>query len=82
MVRTLRTRRPGACLVAKDGAAPNVAVQRPDDEKRWSCLKVNGIKVGKGTVIKSLTGGGGGYGPAVERDPEAVRQDVDRRLRV
>jgi N-methylhydantoinase B len=57
------------------GAAPNVAVQRPDDEKR-EFLKVNGIKVGKGTVIKSLTGGGGGYGPAVERDPEAVRQDA------
>lgn len=58
-----------------DGAAPNVVVQRPDDEKR-EFLKVNGIKVGKGTVIKSLTGGGGGYGPAVERKPEAVRQDV------
>jgi N-methylhydantoinase B len=58
-----------------DGAAPNVVVQRPDDEKR-EFLKVNGIKVGKGTVIKSLTGGGGGYGLAVERKPEAVRMDV------
>jgi N-methylhydantoinase B len=58
-----------------DGAAPNVVVQRPDDEKR-EFLKVNGIKVGKGTVIKSVTGGGGGYGLAVERDPEAVRQDA------
>ena len=50
-------------------------VQRPDDERR-EFLKVNGIKVGNGTIIKSLTGGGGGYGPAIERDPEAVRQDV------
>lgn len=58
-----------------DGAAPNVIVQRPDDEQR-EFLKVNGIKVGKGTIIKSLTGGGGGYGPAIERDPEAVRQDA------
>ncbi len=58
-----------------DGAGPNVIVQRPDDERR-EFLKVNGIKVGNGTIIKSLTGGGGGYGLAVERDPEAVRQDV------
>ncbi len=58
-----------------DGAGPNVIVQRPDDEQR-EFLKVNGIKVGNGTIIKSLTGGGGGYGLAVERDPEAVRQDV------
>ena len=58
-----------------DGAKPNVVVQRPDDETR-EFLKVNGIKVANGTIIKSMTGGGGGYGPAVERDPEAVRQDV------
>lgn len=59
----------------RDGAEPNVIVQRPNDERR-EYLKVNGVKVGNGTVIKSLTGGGGGYGPAVERDPESVRQDV------
>ncbi len=58
-----------------DGARPNVIVQRPDEEQR-EFLKVNGIKVGNGTIIKSLTGGGGGYGLAVERDAEAVRQDV------
>lgn len=59
----------------EDGAPPNVMVQRPDDET-LELLKVNGIKVGQGTVIKSLTGGGGGFGLAVERDPEAVRQDA------
>ena len=44
-------------------------------------LAEHGIKVGNGTIIKSLTGGGGGYGLAVERDPEAVRQDVIDALR-
>jgi N-methylhydantoinase B len=57
------------------GAAPTVIVERPG-EPRSEFLKVNGIKVRKGTVIRSLTGGGGGYGPAFERDPDAVRADV------
>ncbi|HLF31685.1 MAG TPA: hydantoinase B/oxoprolinase family protein [Xanthomonadales bacterium] len=57
------------------GLAPNVQVLRPGESPK-EFLKVNGIKVSHGTVIKSLTGGGGGYGHALERDPEAVRQDV------
>lgn len=59
----------------EDGLAPNVIVQRPDEDT-LEVLKINGIKVRSGTVIKSLTGGGGGYGKPFERDPEAVRQDV------
>lgn len=59
----------------EDGLAPNVIVQRPDEDA-LEVLKINGIKVRSGTVIKSLTGGGGGYGKPFERDPEAVRQDV------
>ncbi len=58
-----------------NGAAPNVTVKRPDEEQ-LEFLKINGIRVRKGTVIKSLTGGGGGYGNAMERAPEAVREDV------
>ena len=58
-----------------DGLPPNVIVERPDDD-RLELLKVNGIKVPDGTVIMSLTGGGGGFGNAFEREPEAVRQDV------
>lgn len=57
------------------GAAPNVTVKRPDEEQ-LEFLKVNGIRVCEGTVIHSLTGGGGGYGNPLERTPEAVREDV------
>jgi len=39
-------------------------------------LKVNALSVPAGTIIRSHTGGGGGYGPALERDVELVRQDV------
>jgi len=57
------------------GSKPVVIVERPGQE-RLELLKVNGVKVPKGTVIRTRTGGGGGYGEAVERDPAAVRDDV------
>ncbi len=41
-----------------------------------SYTKVNARAVPKGTVIRSFTGGGGGFGPAIERDPARVREDV------
>jgi N-methylhydantoinase B len=58
-----------------NGLPPNVIVQRPEEDK-LELLKVNGIKIRSGTVIMSLTGGGGGYGLAIERDPDSVRQDA------
>ncbi len=58
-----------------DGQGPNVLIERPG-EPPLELLKINGIRVSKGTVITSLTGGGGGYGNAFERAPQAVQQDV------
>ncbi|MFK7886732.1 MAG: hydantoinase B/oxoprolinase family protein [Gammaproteobacteria bacterium] len=57
------------------GDGPNVIVKRPNDEA-FEALKINGVKVPAGTVIMSLTGGGGGYGEARARDPEHVLRDV------
>ncbi len=57
------------------GAAPKVTVERPGEDP-VELLKINGLKVPKGTVIKSRTGGGGGYGPPADRDPAAVRDDI------
>lgn len=59
----------------QNGKGPNVIVNRPDGSTS-EYLKINGVKVVKGTVIKSFTGGGGGYGKPFERDPDAVRMDV------
>jgi len=58
-----------------DGSKPIVQVERPDAES-LELLKANGIKVPKGTIIRSRTGGGGGYGNARARDPAAVREDI------
>jgi N-methylhydantoinase B len=57
------------------GSKPLVIVERPGQD-RLELLKVNGVKMPKGTVIRSRTGGGGGYGEARRRDPAAVRDDV------
>jgi len=57
------------------GSLPLVIVERPGQE-RLELLKVNGVKMPRGTVIRSRTGGGGGYGEAWQRDPAAVRDDI------
>jgi N-methylhydantoinase B len=38
--------------------------------------KVAARKLRQGDVVRLATGGGGGFGIAVERDPEAVQADV------
>ena len=57
------------------GKAPIVTVQRPGEET-IERLKVNDVKLPAGSVIKSMTGGGGGYGDPAERDPELIREDL------
>ncbi|MBB1243726.1 hydantoinase B/oxoprolinase family protein [Streptomyces durbertensis] len=44
------------------------------DERRL--LKCNGLALRAGDVVRCETGGGGGYGPADERDPALVEADV------
>ena len=58
-----------------DGAAPDVVVEAPGRDPRHY-LKVNSLNLPRGTVVTTYTGGGGGYGQALERDAENVRRDV------
>jgi N-methylhydantoinase B len=41
---------------------------------------VEGVKVKEGDLLYFNTWGGGGWGDPFQRDPELVRQDVERRL--
>jgi N-methylhydantoinase B len=50
-------------------------ISDPDGETTEH-LKVTGLFVRRGSVLKVHTGGGGGFGPPGERDPEAVRADL------
>jgi N-methylhydantoinase B len=55
--------RPAEYVLIRDGAETTLGAK---------CT----IEVSPGDVVSYRTCGGGGYGPAAERDPEAVARDV------
>ncbi len=55
---------------------PNSAELRYPDGSRIRFGKATRLLVPKGATLELHTGGGGGYGPPSERDPEAVRRDL------
>ena len=58
-----------------DGAS-NMAVIQPLDGAPRSVLKGTEIPLSPGDLVTFQTAGGGGYGPAAERNPEAVAGDL------
>jgi N-methylhydantoinase B len=63
-----------------DATPPEVVINpgRPDERR---LLKVNGLRLKKGDVIRCETGGGGGFGAPGERCADAVRADLlDRQV--
>ncbi|SDP37811.1 N-methylhydantoinase B [Nakamurella panacisegetis] len=71
-----RSRQPAWGLFGgEDAVGPDVVINpgRPDERR---ILKVNGMKVRKGDVVRCATGGGGGYGDPVERASAEVNADI------
>jgi N-methylhydantoinase B len=59
----------------KAGLGPEVIINPGcDSEKRF--LKINAFPMKKGDIIRISTGGGGGFGSPLERDPNLVLNDV------
>ncbi len=58
-----------------DGIPPDVIVN-PDRDDERHLLKTNAHPLAAGDAVRTQTGGGGGFGPAYERDPKLVREDV------
>jgi N-methylhydantoinase B len=54
----------------------NGAVLRSPDGERQSIGKATRLKVPKGATLELNCGGGGGFGPPLQRDPAAVQADV------
>ena len=52
-----------------------VEITSPDGATRH-VRKATQHPIAAGEVVRIMTGGGGGWGPPAERDPEAVRRDV------
>jgi len=63
-------------LLGGDSALPNRAVVRHADGQRDELTKATGAAIPKGATFELSTGGGGGYGPANDRTPEAVAADI------
>ncbi len=53
---------------------------RTDGSEEWLPSKCDGIVVNEGDLLYFNTWGGGGWGDPFTRDPELVRQDVERGL--
>jgi len=53
---------------------------RADGSEEWLPSKCDGIEVKEGDLLYFNTWGGGGWGDPYARDPELVRQDVERSL--
>jgi N-methylhydantoinase B len=59
----------------QDGAVNGVEITAPDGAVRH-VRKATQHPIAAGEQVRIMTGGGGGFGPAAERDPESVRRDV------
>src|SRR5262249_57790172 len=58
-----------------DGAVNGVEITAADGAVRH-VRKVTQHPIGAGELVRIMTGGGGGYGPPSERDPDAVPPGV------
>jgi N-methylhydantoinase B len=59
----------------RSAVGPDVVVNPGRADERH-LLKVNALSLRAGDVVRVQTGGGGGYGNPLQRDPERVREDV------
>ena len=59
-----------------EGGRSNVAFVRRADGSREMITKKTRLRLGPGDTLEMRTAGGGGYGPAAERDAEAVLADI------
>jgi N-methylhydantoinase B len=71
-----RTKEGASGLEGGGTGRPNAAALRRPDGTRIPVAKATRLTVPRGATIELHTGGGGGFGPAVERNPEAVRADL------
>jgi N-methylhydantoinase B len=71
-----RSKTPAWGLFGGGDATPPVVVLNPDRDGHRRMLKASRVPLRRGDVIRTMTGGGGGFGDPSERHPEAVRADL------
>ncbi len=65
---------PWGILGGKDGASPDVQVERGDGTRE--SVRKTVVNLAPGDRLHIISGGGGGYGNPLERDPLRVERDV------
>ena len=71
-----RSKLPAWGLFGGQGGQPPVVYLNSETTDIQAVWKVNHLPLTKGTRISARTGGGGGYGPAWERDAHAIMDDL------
>ncbi|NUR98825.1 MAG: hydantoinase B/oxoprolinase family protein [Kribbellaceae bacterium] len=71
-----RSRQPAWGLFGGEDAVGPEVVINPGRADERRLLKVNGLTLNAGDVVRCSTGGGGGFGDAVDRSADDVRADV------
>jgi N-methylhydantoinase B len=66
---------PWGLLGGSEGSTPDNLLRRPD-ESEFTSVDAAHVVTPTGTVVIQTSSGGGGWGPALERDPERVLADV------
>ena len=74
-----RSKTPAWGIFGGRDATPPIVILNPGREDERRLLKCSRVKLRRGDVVRTTTGGGGGFGPVEERDPEHVRADVRNR---
>lgn len=67
---------PWGLFGGRSAGGPEVIINPGRDDERRT-LKANALPVKKGDIVRLTASGGGGYGEPAERDPEAIRHDIE-----
>jgi N-methylhydantoinase B len=77
---TLRSDRRDHLPYGLDGGGPGAPsmnlLSSGDGERRLPAMPMEALRLKRGDVFRHIAAGGGGFGPAIERDPELVLNDV------
>ena len=71
-----RSGHPAWGLFGGEGGAPPMVITNPDTPREVRRLKANRMPLRTGDIVRCYTGGGGGYGDPLDRDPQAVLADL------